>query len=140
MEYFEFILDGERLHIGIGKIYVYQCGRAKRRNHHPAIQSICQYGGGVEYTESLYEPRLVTINGYIRGSNDEEILKLRQKMLNILNGKKQGNLVYHTGSHEYFSPAMPDLPVFGGAGYRISCRLRCILTCRNFIGMMRNSR
>lgn len=112
MEYFEFILDGERLHIGMGK-YMYTS--VEGLNDGTITRQSNQYANmdGVEYTESLYEPRLVTINGYIRGANDEEILKLRQKMMNILNGKKQGNLVYHTGSHEYFSPAMPDLPVFG---------------------------
>lgn len=112
MDYFDFATGDKKIHIGFGK-YMYTS--VTGLNDGTITRQSNQYANmdGVEYTESLYEPRFVTVSGYIRANNREEVLKLRQNMVNILNGKDAGRLVYCTGNHKYFAEAIPDLPVFG---------------------------
>lgn len=68
---------------------------------------------GLEYGDELYEPRTVTLYGFIQATSRKELFQLRQKMARILNGKAKGILKYSNGFNRYFSEAVADLPQFG---------------------------
>lgn len=68
---------------------------------------------GAEYDNGLYDPRTVTISGYIRANGKNALHSNRAKLTQIINGKNKGILHYKTGSRQYFTEAIPELPEFG---------------------------
>lgn len=63
---------------------------------------------GAETLDILYEPRPLTIKGYIRATNQSEMHALRKKMIHILNGKDKGTLEYACPSGVYQTEAELD--------------------------------
>ena len=60
---------------------------------------------GTETLGVLYEPRSITIKGYIRANNRKEMYQRRQTMLKILNGKDKGMLIYTCDTGKYQTEA-----------------------------------
>lgn len=79
-------------------------------------KTVAQYlnTDGAETLDVLYEPRSITIKGYIRARNAAEMYGLRKEMLRILNGKAKGILEYHCATGTYQTEAeLESLPDWG---------------------------
>ena len=68
---------------------------------------------GAEYDNGLYEPRTLTVTGYIRANDRNALHSSRAGLTRIINGKNKGILHYKTGGRQYFTEAIPELPEFG---------------------------
>jgi len=68
---------------------------------------------GQDILTSYYEPRKVTLNGYILADSDVELYALRRQLVNACNGKAKDTLTYNDGHNTYFSEAIAELPQFG---------------------------
>jgi len=68
---------------------------------------------GTDILTAYYEPRIVTLNGFILASNDTELYTLRKHLVSACNGKTKGILRYINGNKAYISEAVAELPQFG---------------------------
>lgn len=69
---------------------------------------------GAAVDSSFYEPRIVTVKGFIRAPNSLETASLRKRLTNLLNCKEEGVLEYICDTGRYQSAATPEaLPTFG---------------------------
>ena len=80
---------------------------------------------GADYTDDLYEERIIVIEGYIQSGSRKELNDLRAKLTQICNGKNRGKLIYENGNRRYFTEAIAELPEFGERTGRVqlfSCK------------------
>ena len=112
MEQFEFITDKGRVVFGWGSPYPFSSaegvceGSVTRQTLSYPDMDGCDYG------EMLYEPRIVTINGYIYAPSRRELPRLRAELTRMCNGKDKGTLKYFNGYRSYQAEAVGELPKF----------------------------
>lgn len=69
---------------------------------------------GVSLNGGYYEPRTVTVKGFIRAKDERTMTYYKQKLTSFLDCREEGILEYENGARAYQSVAVPDgLPVFG---------------------------
>ena len=69
---------------------------------------------GAEVGACLYEPRHITVKGFIRGKNKLETASLRMRLSNMVSVKEEGILEYICDTGNYKARAIPEsLPSFG---------------------------
>lgn len=68
---------------------------------------------GASYTDPLYSPRQITVNGFINAVSPAEMANCRAELSRVLSGKEEGTLYYDTGYKRYFAEAIVNPPEFG---------------------------
>ena len=69
---------------------------------------------GAEFSDVFFEPRIVTIDGYILAESEEEMIKLKRKLIQAYSPKEEHDLYYTNGAGQYYARALSDsLPKFG---------------------------
>lgn len=69
---------------------------------------------GVKFADIFFEPRIVTIEGYIVAQSRHTLLNARRQLLHAFNPKKQAEFYYKRGTETYYALAYADsLPEFG---------------------------
>ena len=69
---------------------------------------------GEREIETLYDARIVEVKGYISAKSKQELEKLRQNLVRVLNGKDSGTLTVSSGRNTYTARARPTAtPNFG---------------------------
>lgn len=63
---------------------------------------------GAEFSEMLYQPRAMTINGYIMANSNSELREHRKKILNELNTKELQKMEYFDGRNKYTASVLVD--------------------------------
>lgn len=63
---------------------------------------------GAEFSEVLYQPRTMTINGYIMANSNRELREHRKKLLNELNSKEMQEMEYFDGENKYTASVLVD--------------------------------
>ena len=63
---------------------------------------------GAEYSEMLYQPRTMAINGYIMANSNSELREHRKKLLNDINSKELQEMEYFDGKNKYTASVLVD--------------------------------
>lgn len=63
---------------------------------------------GAEYSEMLYQPRMMTVNGYIMARSNSELREYRKNLLNELNSKEMQKMEYFDGKNKYTATVLID--------------------------------
>lgn len=66
---------------------------------------------GSIYSNFKYEPRVVSLRGYILPRKGESLEELRIALYEKCNGKTASELLYESGNHTYITEAVADAPV-----------------------------
>ena len=68
---------------------------------------------GAEYSDIFYQPETVSVKGFIRAANRAELITLRAKLFQHMNGKDSGILYYSVSGKRYFTEAQTVKPIVG---------------------------
>lgn len=77
-----------------------------------AYQRTDLIGDGAVYSNFRYNPRIVSLKGYILPKKGERIEDLRCKLASLVNGKTVDKLTYFDGENSFFCECFGDIPVF----------------------------
>lgn len=104
-----------KIEICLNGPYVYS---SSELNDYTLTQNTEKYPNtdGEEVGEILYEPRSISISGYIRAERAAELEKLRYKLVKAFDGKTFGRLRYTNGSNDFYADVKAEKqPSFGTA-------------------------
>lgn len=69
---------------------------------------------GVKFKDIYFEPRIVTVEGYILSDSKYAMLDMKKSIIKAFNPKKQADFYYRINMDQYYAPAYADsLPEFG---------------------------
>lgn len=69
-------------------------------------------GDGAIFSDFRYQPRMISLKGYILPKKGEKLEDLRVLLASKINGKKTAKLTFFDGQNKYFCNAFADIPVF----------------------------
>ena len=112
-EHLTFINEYGKILFGSGKYIITNIDGVNRPEIQRQETSIIDTDGK-KIVRTSYTSKTVTVNGYIRANDKNELYALKLELTRILDCKTEGKLVYEVDNKKYFTEAITqECPIFG---------------------------
>lgn len=108
-EHLTFITEHGKIFFGSGSFVITKTDGINR----PEIQRqevMTIDADGKRIVRTAYTSKTITVDGYIRASNKNELFALKSELTRILECKSHGKLIYEIDNKKYFTEVIPSQP------------------------------